>query len=284
MRAESLARQQAELLQSRGDLRGSTFRFKADLKKAGLAKPRANCIARIGFGLERIPKGSGTQEEGMTVDSVMAAGNLDTPGLKYNSEQARLHLPMLMVQRGDTVMSLNGHRQANQMIAELEKVTTPTGTRPMTLELERLIYDRLEAPTPRTPSPPPISRSRSHRSLAAQGCGASGISAGQTVRELRRTQSVPTSPCVATGRPPGGDTSGQRPPAARPQSAPARKKRAAAPGAAGGPSEAAFNSTLKTPWGRSLDRDWRQTVQGTVPVGKVSSQGWHRCGGRSATL
>lgn len=218
----------------------------------------------------------------MTVDSVSAVGNLDTPGLKYNSEQARLHLPMFMVQRGDVITSLNGYRSADQMLTELQKVTTPTGTRPMTLELERLLFDRLEAPPPRTPSLPPRGNGdRGHRSSVSRSSGAGSTSAGHPTHELRRAQSVPNSPCAGPGGSPG-EPGGRRSPA-RPQSVPPRKRRAAA-WATEGPSETAFAGTLPTPWGRSLERDWRKTLQGTVPVGKLSSQGWHKAGGRSVLL
>eukprot|EP00434_Breviolum_minutum_P042972 symbB.v1.2.038272.t1/scaffold5903.1/size22538/1 len=144
---------QANLMHQRGDLRGTSARFKVQLDKASPAVIHADPLARLGLEVKR--DNSRTR---LVIEDIDVHPRQRTPVAQWNSAEERQadrgveeqHCS-LAVKPGDRIKAVNDLNSATLMLSELEEAAKPEEPRKVSLEVSRDISNVLSPSSPKKP-------------------------------------------------------------------------------------------------------------------------------------
>ncbi|CAJ1328938.1 unnamed protein product, partial [Effrenium voratum] len=148
IRASSLP-SQALLMQQRGDLRGTSARFRVQLDKPSPVTIHADPIARIGMEVKR-----DSSRSRLLIEDVDENPRQRTPIAQWNTAEERQadrgeeekHCSMA-IKPGDRIKAVNDLNSATLMLSELQEAAKPDDPRQLSLEVSRDISNVL-APAP----------------------------------------------------------------------------------------------------------------------------------------
>eukprot|EP00439_Symbiodinium_sp_Y106_P065236 s1259_g10.t1 len=164
LRASSLP-SQAGLMRMRGDLRGTSARFRVQLDKPSPATIYSDPISRIGMEVKRHDS-----KARLIVNDVDENPRQRTPVAQWNTAEERQadrgdeeQHASLAIKPGDRIKAVNDHNSATLMLSELQEAAKPEEPRPVNLEVSRDISNVL------APSPPKPKTSASVPALIPEG-------------------------------------------------------------------------------------------------------------------
>lgn len=164
LRASSLP-SQAGLMRMRGDLRGTSARFRVQLDKPSPATIYSDPISRIGMEVKRHDSNAR-----LVVNDVDENPRQRTPVAQWNTAEERQadrgdeeQHASHAIKPGDRIKAVNNHNSATLMLSELQEAAKPEEPRPVNLEVSRDISNVL------APSPPKPKTSASVPALIPEG-------------------------------------------------------------------------------------------------------------------
>eukprot|EP00435_Cladocopium_sp_Y103_P070491 s203_g35.t1 len=152
VRASSLP-SQANLMHQRGDLRGTSARFKVQLDKPSPATIHADPLARLGLEVKR-----DSSRSRLVIEDIDMHPRQRTPVAQWNTAEERQadrgaeekHCS-LAVKPGDRIKAVNDLNSATLMLSELQEAAKPEEPKKVSLEVSRDISNVLSPSSPKKP-------------------------------------------------------------------------------------------------------------------------------------
>lgn len=152
VRASSLP-SQANLMHQRGDLRGTSARFKVQLDKPSPTTIHADPLARLGLEVKR-----DSSRSRLVIEDIDMHPRQRTPVAQWNTAEERQadrgaeekHCSLAM-KPGDRIKAVNDLNSATLMLSELQEAAKPEEPKKVNLEVSRDISNVLSPSSPKKP-------------------------------------------------------------------------------------------------------------------------------------